>query len=47
MNLPNKLTVSRFVLTVLFLWALFSSFDFNGTLALFFFCLAKRLIKSI
>jgi len=40
MNLPNKLTVSRFVLTVLFLWALFSSFGFNGTLALFFFCLA-------
>ena len=23
MNLPNKLTVSRFVLTALFLWALF------------------------
>ena len=40
MNLPNKLTVSRFALTVVFLWALFSSFRFNGTLALFFFCLA-------
>ena len=40
MNLPNKLTVSRFVLTVLFLWALFSNFPYNGTLALFFFCLA-------
>ena len=40
MNLPNKLTVSRFVLTVLFLWALFSPFSYNGTLALFFFCLA-------
>ena len=40
MNLPNKLTVSRFVLTVLFLWALFSTFSYNGTLALFFFCLA-------
>ena len=40
MNLPNKLTVSRFGLTVLFLWALFSKFAFNDTLALFFFCLA-------
>ncbi|HEY2328507.1 MAG TPA: CDP-diacylglycerol--glycerol-3-phosphate 3-phosphatidyltransferase [Verrucomicrobiae bacterium] len=40
MNLPNKLTASRFVLTVLFVWALFSSFRYNDTLALFFFCLA-------
>lgn len=40
MNLPNKLTVSRFVLTVLFLWALFSPLKYNDTLALFFFCLA-------
>ncbi|HTL71751.1 MAG TPA: CDP-diacylglycerol--glycerol-3-phosphate 3-phosphatidyltransferase [bacterium] len=40
MNLPNKLTVSRFVLTGLFLWALFSPFRYNDTLALFFFCLA-------
>ena len=40
MNLPNKLTVSRFALTVLFLWALFSPFKYNDTLALFFFCLA-------
>ena len=40
MNLPNKLTVSRFGLTVLFLWALFSPFKYNDTLALFFFCLA-------
>jgi CDP-diacylglycerol--glycerol-3-phosphate 3-phosphatidyltransferase len=40
MNLPNKLTVSRFGLTVVFLWALFSSFPYNDTLALFFFCLA-------
>jgi CDP-diacylglycerol--glycerol-3-phosphate 3-phosphatidyltransferase len=41
MNLPNKLTVSRFVLTVLFLWAIFSSsVAFHDTLALFFFCLA-------
>src|SRR6516162_5497076 len=40
MNLPNKLTVSRFGLTVLFLWAMFSKFTYNDTLALFFFCLA-------
>jgi CDP-diacylglycerol--glycerol-3-phosphate 3-phosphatidyltransferase len=40
MNLPNKLTVSRFGLTVLFLWALFSPLRFNDTLALFFFLLA-------
>ena len=40
MNLPNKLTVARFGLTVLFLWAVFSKFAFNDTLALFFFCLA-------
>jgi len=40
MNLPNKLTASRFGLTVVFLWAMFSSFPYNNTLALFFFCLA-------
>ncbi len=40
MNLPNKLTVSRFGLTVVFLWAMFSNFKFNDTLALIFFCLA-------
>jgi CDP-diacylglycerol--glycerol-3-phosphate 3-phosphatidyltransferase len=40
MNLPNKLTVSRFVLTALFLWALFSPFRYNDTLALIFFNLA-------
>ncbi|MGA2247954.1 MAG: CDP-diacylglycerol--glycerol-3-phosphate 3-phosphatidyltransferase [Verrucomicrobiota bacterium] len=40
MNLPNKLTVSRFGLTVVFLWAMFSSFKYNYTLALVFFCLA-------
>jgi CDP-diacylglycerol--glycerol-3-phosphate 3-phosphatidyltransferase len=40
MNLPNKLTVSRFALTGLFLWALFSPIKYNDTLALFFFCLA-------
>lgn len=40
MNLPNKLTVSRFVLTAVFLWALFSPFRYNDTLALFVFSLA-------
>jgi CDP-diacylglycerol--glycerol-3-phosphate 3-phosphatidyltransferase len=40
MNLPNKLTVSRFLLTAVFLWAMFSSFRYSNTLALFFFCLA-------
>lgn len=40
MNLPNKLTVSRFVLTVLFLWVMFSRSALNDTLALIFFCAA-------
>jgi CDP-diacylglycerol---glycerol-3-phosphate 3-phosphatidyltransferase len=41
MNLPNKLTVLRFVLTVLFIWVLFAPIPFNHTLALFFFCVAS------
>jgi len=40
MNLPNKLTVARFALTAFFLWALFSRFPFNHTLALIFFFVA-------
>jgi CDP-diacylglycerol--glycerol-3-phosphate 3-phosphatidyltransferase len=40
MNLPNKLTVSRFALTAVFLWALFSPFRYNDTLALAVFLLA-------
>jgi CDP-diacylglycerol--glycerol-3-phosphate 3-phosphatidyltransferase len=40
MNLPNKLTASRFVMTVLFLWALFSSWKYNDTAALILFSLA-------
>ena len=40
MNLPNKLTVSRFVLTGLFLLAMFSRSPFNDTLALLFFSIA-------
>ena len=41
MNLPNKLTVLRFVLTALFIWVLFAPIPFNHTLALFFFCVAS------
>ena len=37
MNLPNKLTVGRFVLTALFLWALFLPIPGNYTLALILF----------
>jgi len=40
-NLPNKLTVSRLALTVLFLWAMFSRSPLNDTLALAFFCAAS------
>ena len=40
MNLPNKLTVGRFVLTAVFVWVLFAPIPFHHTLALFFFCLA-------
>src|SRR5450432_3992512 len=43
MNLPNKLTVSRFILTAFFLCALFCPWHipFRNTLALFFFCVAS------
>jgi len=42
MNLPNKLTVSRFGLTVVFLWALFWPWPIplRNTLALFIFAAA-------
>jgi CDP-diacylglycerol--glycerol-3-phosphate 3-phosphatidyltransferase len=40
MNLPNKITVSRFFLTAAFLWAMFSRSPVNDTLALVFFSLA-------
>jgi CDP-diacylglycerol--glycerol-3-phosphate 3-phosphatidyltransferase len=40
MNLPNKLTVSRFALTGVFLWAVMSRSPLNDTLALAVFCLA-------
>lgn len=41
MNLPNKLTTSRFVLTGAFLWAMFSRSPVNDTLALVFFSIAS------
>ncbi|MEI9961470.1 MAG: CDP-alcohol phosphatidyltransferase family protein [Limisphaerales bacterium] len=43
MNLPNKLTVSRFVLTAFFLGALFCPWPvpFRNTLALILFSLAS------
>jgi len=39
-NLPNKLTLSRFGLTALFLWAVMSHSAWNDTLALAIFCFA-------
>jgi CDP-diacylglycerol---glycerol-3-phosphate 3-phosphatidyltransferase len=43
MNLPNKLTVSRLVLTVVFLWLLFWpwAIPLRNTLALLVFCVAS------
>ena len=40
MNLPNKLTVSRFLLTVAFLIVMFSRVRFHETIALVLFCAA-------
>ena len=40
MNLPNKLTISRFVLTVAFLVVMFSRMPFHETIALVLFCAA-------
>lgn len=40
MNLPNKLTVSRFVLTIVFLVAMFTTFPFSTTVALALFVIA-------
>jgi len=40
MNLPNKLTASRFVLTMAFLIVMFSQVRFHETIALVFFCAA-------
>jgi CDP-diacylglycerol--glycerol-3-phosphate 3-phosphatidyltransferase len=41
MNVPNKLTISRFALTVLFLAAVFSDFPYSETVALLFFSAAS------
>jgi CDP-diacylglycerol--glycerol-3-phosphate 3-phosphatidyltransferase len=41
MNLPNQLTVSRFVLTILFLVAVFVEFPFDTTVALALFVIAS------
>ncbi len=41
MNLPNKLTVSRFVLTVVFLTVIFSRVPYHETVALIVFCIAS------
>src|SRR3954465_15271452 len=38
MNLPNKLTISRFILTVAFLVVMFSQVRFHETIALGLFC---------
>src|SRR5438067_1542858 len=40
MNLPNKLTLSRFLLTVAFLAVMFSQIRFHETIALFLFSAA-------
>jgi CDP-diacylglycerol---glycerol-3-phosphate 3-phosphatidyltransferase len=40
MNLPNKLTASRFVLTVAFLIVIFSGVRYHETIALILFCAA-------
>ena len=41
MNLPNKLTLSRFALTVLFLATIFWRGHYNDTIALFLFSIAS------
>src|SRR5690349_8906295 len=41
MNLPNKLTVARLVLTVVFLALFFTQFRFGDTLALIVFAVAS------
>src|SRR5687767_14113661 len=41
MNLPNKLTVSRFVLTAAFLIVFFTAWRYHQTFALVLFCIAS------
>lgn len=40
MNLPNKLTASRFVLTAFFIWAMLAPIPYGKTIALFLFGIA-------
>jgi CDP-diacylglycerol--glycerol-3-phosphate 3-phosphatidyltransferase len=41
MNLPNKLTVGRFGLTAIFIWALLTPFHYHNTVALLLFNIAS------
>src|SRR5688500_5183183 len=41
MNLPNKLTVARFILTAVFLILFFNRFKYGDTIALIVFCMAS------
>jgi CDP-diacylglycerol---glycerol-3-phosphate 3-phosphatidyltransferase len=41
MNLPNKLTISRFLITVAFLVVMFSRMPYHETIALVLFCAAS------
>jgi CDP-diacylglycerol--glycerol-3-phosphate 3-phosphatidyltransferase len=41
MNLPNKLTVSRFILTAAFLIVFFTAWRYHETVALVLFCIAS------
>ena len=41
MNLPNKLTVSRFILTAAFLIVFFTAWRYHETVALVLFCVAS------
>src|SRR3954447_19765068 len=41
MNLPNKLTLSRFLFTIAFLGAMFSRWAYHESLALLFFCVGS------
>lgn len=41
MTLPNQLTLSRFVLTAVFLVVIFAAFSGNETVALILFCIAS------
>src|SRR5687768_18143850 len=41
MNLPNKLTLSRFILTAAFLVVFFTAWRYHATIALVLFCVAS------